>query len=172
MNKQKIFIIGLIAVVVILIILSFFVGGKDNESSTSSNEGDVIYANAQKESAAIKDNEKKEFTQIDINTYLDYYKSDEQTLVLIARPTCQYCMVAEPIIQNIMYEYDLNINYLNTDNFQGDDEATLVKSDDYFSEGFGTPMLLNIAGGRIINSVDGLTDKDHYISYLKENGYI
>lgn len=163
---------------IVILVMSFFVGSNDESSSKkgSGNEltedANVIIANAQKESSSVKDGEKKELSEIRMDTYLEYFNGSEDKIVLIARPTCQYCQVAEPIIQNVAFENDLDIYYLNTDNFEGEDEANLVRSDDFFSEGFGTPLLLVVKDGKIVNKVDGLTDKAHYIDFFKNTGFI
>lgn len=170
MNKKTYIIIGIVLLFV-LIILSAVVTKKE-ETTELSNDPDVIYENAQKESAAVKDNEKKEFTQINLDTYFEMYKNEANDIVLIARPTCGYCQIAEPIIQNVAYEYSLKINYLNTDNFENTEEQTLQNSDEHFSSGLGTPTLVIVGGGKIIDAVDGLVDKAHYIDFFKRNGFI
>ena len=69
-------------------------------------------------------------------------------------------------------KYNIDINYLNTDNFQDEDSQKLINSDSYFSEGFGTPLLLVIGDGSIKDRLDGLSDTKHYIEFLKKNGYV
>ena len=174
MDKKKTFIIVGVVLVIILLIAAMSIGEKKGSSTdvTTSNDASTIVANAQKESDAVKDDEKKEFTQIDVDKYLEYYKGEENTLILIARPTCHYCQIAEPIIQNIAYKYDININYLNTDEFKDDDQEKLVNSDDTFANGFGTPLLLVVSNNKIVDSVDGLTDNAHYTEFFKKCGYI
>ncbi len=172
--------IGLIILaIVIVFILAFAVGSKDNNQTASTNpeqeiyeDGNTIIANAKQESASVKDSEKKDFTQIDVSTYLEYLNGSEAKIILLARPTCGYCQIAEPIIQNVAYEYNIDINYLNIDNFQGSDQTDFVKSSEEFSEGYGTPFLFIVKDGGIIDSVDGLTDKSHYIQFFTKNGYI
>lgn len=177
-NKNILKWVFIISFVVILV-MSFFVGSNDESKSSKGNsnngvteDANVIIANAQKESSSIKDEEKKELAEIRMDTYLEYFNGSEDKIVLIARPTCQYCQVAEPIIQNVAFEHDLDISYLNTDNFEGEDETKLVKSDEFFSEGFGTPLLLVVKDGKIVNKVDGLTDKAHYTEFFKDTGFI
>ena len=175
MEKKKVFIsVGIILAVILLIACSTIreKTGTSNDLNNTSNDASTIVANAQKESNAVKDSEKKDFTQIDVDKYLDYYKGEENTLILIARPTCHYCQIAEPIIQNIAYKYDININYLNTDEFKDDDQEKLVNSDDTFTNGFGTPLLLVVSNNKIVDSVDGLTDNAHYTEFFKKYGYI
>lgn len=178
-KNQKTMIIVLIGAFIIILSFSFFVGndnsnnkGNSRTDTELSNDPNLIFENAKKESENVKDSEKNEFKEIDIDTYLEYYQGNENKLILIARPTCSYCQIAEPILKNIAYENNLEINYLNTDNFKDDDEAKLVKSDDFFNEGFGTPLLLVVKDKKIVDKIDGLTDKSHYIEFLKANNFI
>ena len=167
MNKKLLGITGVIVLVVLLIVSCSI-----NTGDKSSNTMESILTNATIESRNIKENEMKEFTSIDVNTYLNIYNGEQKTLVLVARPTCHYCQIAEPILHNIAYKYNININYLNTDNFQGEDSKKFIGSNEIFSNGFGTPMLLVVSDGKINNMVDGVTDTKHYVEFLKENKFI
>lgn len=174
-ENKKLITILVIILVLILIIICASIGGKKEDTTknaTSTENVEQTLTNAQKESEAVKDSEKKDFTQINIDKYLEYYAGSENTLILIARPTCHYCQIAEPIIQNIAYKYDIDINYLNTDNFSDDDQEKLIKSDKSFEEGFGTPLLLVVSNNKIVDKVDGLTDAAHYEEFFKKYGYI
>ena len=62
--------------------------------------------------------------------------------------------------------------YLNTDNFSGEDQNNFIASNEEFSTGYGTPMLLVVGNGTIKNQVDGLTDRTHYIAFLQLNEFI
>ena len=64
------------------------------------------------------------------------------------------------------------INYLNTDDFTEEDNNNLMASDEFFSSGYGTPILLYIKNNSIIDKVDGLTNSDGYIEFLRTNGFI
>ena len=171
-EKEKFFIIGIVIMMVVLLFVSCFVGGKKTEMSTKlSNDSDEVYENAQKESTSIKSSEKKDFIQIDVKSFITYLEGSEQKIVLVARPTCQFCQIAEPIIQHVAYKYDLDINYLDTDNFSDDDSDTFFNSNELFQDDFGTPTLLIVKDNDIVDSV-GLTDFAHYVDFFKKNGYI
>lgn len=174
MKNNKILVILGIVLAVILIIICSMVGTDSNNTKTDKvmEDGQTIVTNAQKESEAVKDEEKKEFTQINVDKYLEYYAGEENKIILVARPTCHYCQIAEPILQNISFKYNIEINYLNTDEFRDDDQTKFVNSDDTFKDGFGTPFLLIVSNNKIVSSVNGLTDEDHYISFFKTNGFI
>lgn len=169
MKKKTIGIIGVVALVIILLI-GATIKPKEKDNSLS-NSGDIL-TNAQIESQNVKENEQKEFTEISVSDYMNIYNGGEKALVLVARPTCGYCQIAEPILHNIAYKYDININYLNTDNFSEEDSSTFVNSNTQFAEGFGTPMLLVVSNSNINDIVDGLTDTAHYVEFLKKNGII
>ena len=172
-NKEVFAVIG---VIIVALILVFTLGSGDKKKKKKSlddtNVVDSILANAAKESASVKEEETKEFSSINVSELVDIYKGEESKIVLIARPTCHYCQIAEPILHNIAYKYDLDINYLNTDDFTEDDEKTFEEIDELFSQGIGTPLLLIVGNNKINDTVDGLTDTSHYISFFKENGFI
>lgn len=169
MNKKLLGIVGIVLIIGLLVISCLI--NPDKGKSSSEDMRQIIY-NAQEESQQVKEEEQKEFNEINIDEYLNKYNGEEKTLVLIGRPTCHYCQIAEPILHNIAYNYNITINYLNTDNFQNDDGRKLVESDSFFSKGFGTPLLLVVSNGNINDKINGLTDTKHYKEFLKENGYI
>ncbi len=175
MNKKKIFTIVGVVLFVAILICSMFVKtdgttfGKDKPLAQDASQ---VLENAQTESSKVEESEKGEFHQINIDTYLTYLNGEEAKLILIARPTCHYCQIAEPIIQKIIHDYNVEINYLNTDNFQGDDQANFINSNEAFKEGFGTPMLLLVQNNKIVDSIDGLTDTAHYLEFMKKYKFV
>lgn len=174
-KDKKIGTVIVVSLVAILLIVCCFIGKKDssisNFSKQSSSTSDTL-TNAQEESSVITDEDKKDFESIDVDQYIEFYNGSENKVVFIGRPTCSYCQIADPIVRKINKDYDLNIYYLNTDEFSGDDEATFVKSDEFLEEGYGTPMLFIVSNGEIVDKVDGLTDTAHYIEFLKTNNII
>lgn len=174
MKNKAIWIIGGIALAVILLIVSFSIKEENpgEDLSQYSAEVQTIIKNAQEESAAVTEEEKGEFTNISVAEYLELYQGEANTLVLLGRPTCTYCQIAEPIIRKIIKIYSLDIKYLNTDDFTEETQAQFVQSDELFYEGFGTPLLLLVGNGKISDIVDGLTDNAHYMQFLQDNGFI
>ena len=115
---------------------------------------------------------KKDFNDIDIDEYLDLYDGSKNSIVLFSRPTCGYCQIAEPILHHIAYQYKLTINHVNTDEMSSSDEKKLVESDDYFSDGFGTPLLVVVSNGEIVDMVSGLVDTENYVKFFTKHGFI
>lgn len=175
MDKKKINII--IAIVACVVVIGcFFATSNITKEGTGVQTGssDDITARAQQEAASVNDDERKEFTKAeDVDHYLNLYNAtDKKRLVLLASPTCGYCQIAQPILENIAFEYDLKIYYLDSSAFDGEDQSKFISSNEIFAEGFGTPMLLLVSDGKIHDSVDGLVDRAGYVEFFKRNGFI
>lgn len=179
-EKNKKIVIGLLSFVgiILLCFLCYFASvaatdkSGDTYSKNNTNEStENITYRAQEESNNVSEDEKKDFTDINVDKYIELYNSSEKSVVLFSRPTCGYCQIAEPILHNIAYKYDLNIYHVNTDEMNEDDYKKLSDTDQIFEQ-LGTPMLAVVSEGKILNTVDGLTDTEHYVDFLKENGFI
>lgn len=168
--NRKVFVV----VSVILIILLLIVSGSINSTDENvlSDNLDEIIENAQNEAAIIKESEKKEFKEINLEEYLTRYNNEEKSIVLLGKPTCQYCQIVEPILSNIAYNYDLDIYYLDIDKLNEEDTQKLMESNEFLKNNYGTPILVIISNKNIDDKVDGLTDKGHYIEFFKENKFI
>lgn len=162
---------------ILLIVIAFAASNNKTENYKEQTEQeqlseDDLYEVAVKNSAEVKDDERKSPNQINVDEYLEMYKSSGKKIVLFSRPTCQYCQIATPIIESIIYEYKVDINYINTDELGDDGSAEIVKSDEYFSEGYGTPLLLVVGDGEIKDKIEGLTTKKGYLDFLKKQGFV
>lgn len=163
----------LASVLVIVCLFSFFVSlDVYDENDNASNSANDILAKAEEDSSKIKEEETKEFIEISMDQYLEFYNGSNQSIVLISRPSCSYCQIAEPILKNISYEYNVDINCLNTDDFSSEDKVKLAESDEYFEEGLNTPLLLIVSNGKIIDKVAGLVDKASYIDFFEAHEVI
>lgn len=169
MKKNNFVIIGVIALI-LLILISFTIG--NNGEKELSRESQNIVDQATKEVERLKVEDKKDLTTITADEYLEYYNGDTPTLILLSKPTCEYCLLAEPILEYIAYRYDLDIKYINIEGISAEDQYKIAESDERYSEGFGTPNLLVVGGGKTIDVVDGLDVLDQYVEFLKKNNFI
>lgn len=174
--NQKNLITGIvIALLVVSLILICVFGStstkyqkSSEESIESTTEGNSVLEQAQKESEEIKEDERTAPKTISVDDYLDLYKSDETSLVLISKESCGYCQIAVPIIENIIYTDGVEINHVDVGNMSDDDTAKLIGSDDYFSEGYGTPLILAVGENSIKDKIEGLTTKEGYKEFFKK----
>lgn len=146
-----------------------------NENHTNSNGNTNITEDDNSSndiSSDIPEDEQKDLHEISIDDYLSLKDGEDKAIIYIARPTCYYCTQQEPIMKNIVFEKDITVNYLDTDKLDDDGQAKLIKSDDYFSEGYGTPITLIVQDGKIIDKSEGLTSKDALLELFKKHDFI
>lgn len=164
-------IVGL-AVLAIVIILSICINpnsGKylENNTGNATNTGSPASG-----SSDIPEDKRKELTSISIDEYLEKLKGEEAAVIYIGRPTCGHCVAQKPIMENIAFEYDVTINYLNTDELDEEGINKLISSNDYFSEGFGTPLTLVVKNNEIVDKAVGETSKADMVDMFKNNSII
>ena len=168
-NKNILFTIIIVVSFLLLIIISFTIN--DNKQELLSDDQNVILANAEQESSSINSKKMKQHIEINIDTFFKYYNKNKEKIILFARPSCHYCEIAEPIIKNLAYEYNLNIYAINTETITEEEKNKLLETNDFFKS-LGTPTLIIVKNGTILDSINGLTDRAHYKKLLKDNNYI
>lgn len=180
MNDKKKEQIKTATIIILLLIIvfggSYFASEIKSNKNTSSNN---TTTNDQKDTTTdgdddteISEDKQAELNSIDIDKYLSLKKGSDKSIIYISRPTCHYCQQEDPIIKNIVYETNITVNYLNTDELDEDGNSKLIKSDDYFSEGYGTPLILVVQKNKIVDKIEGLTSKDNIVSFFKKYDFI
>ena len=107
--------------------------------------------------------------KISCNQYQELTKSEEKSIILIARPTCGHCVNFIPILEEIVEEYSLTINYFNTDALSKEEITAFYNSSELFqSENFGTPTLIVVKDGNIIRYRIGQMEKEAAVKLLKK----
>lgn len=184
MKKETIEKIKSATIVVLVLVIvfgaSYFASElqeSDNNSTTttsSTNNSSNSSSDTTSTSSDIPEDEQGDLNEIDIDEYLDLKEGSKASIIYVARPTCHYCQEMEPIVKNIVYEYGVTVNYLNTDELDDEGQAEFVKSDDYFDEqgGYGTPMLIIVKDDEFVDVLEGLSDKDTVVDFFKDNGLI
>lgn len=119
----------------------------------------------------IPEDEQKELTLIGIDDYLNLKAGSNLAIIYIARPTCTFCTKEEPIVKNLVYLYDLQVNYLNTDELDEESFTKLIESDEYFKSGLGTPLILLVKDNKIVDKAPGYHTKSELISFFEKNGF-
>ena len=152
-KKMAIILIGSVVLIGLFIGLIVLLSSSSNERKKSNIEESIIDT-ATRESNSIDDKEKKDFIIIDVDKYLEILNGDELSVVIVGRSGCEYCQIAEPILQKISKDYDLDINYLSVDTFDKEDNDRFLESDSYFKEkgGVATPTILIIEDKEIIKN--------------------
>ena len=126
------------------------------------------------EPETFSEEEQAELKNVTVDDYLALKAGSDVSVIYIARPTCSHCVTQTPRMKYIKYKYGVEINYLNTDEFNedGTDYDKLVASDSFFDEGFGTPTILIVQNDKIIDSVSGESDISDVVELFKTHGLI
>lgn len=111
------------------------------------------------------------FKEVTLNQYISLLNGSEKSIILVARPTCHYCVQFTPILKQAKDDLKLTINYVNTDNFSSDDWNTFNNSNDYLkTEDWGTPLILIVQNGSVVDSNNGYVELDTIKAFFTKNG--
>ncbi len=145
---------------------------KNNSSSNNNPSSDNNGNNTNNSNDSGYGKEQKEHKNINIDEYLSLKKGSNLSIIYIARPTCSYCVKQSPILKNVAYLYNLEVNYLNTDELDQEGFNKLAQSDEYFQGRWGTPTILLVKDDKIVSMSNGYRSKDALVTFFKENGLI
>lgn len=166
--NNMITIVMAVIVVVAIIVSCLVTSSKGNYNSNTNQNGSNYGSSVEEESSKIKDSEKKDLTSINIDEYLSLLDGSEAAVIYIGRPTCSHCQIQKPIMEHIVYKYDVKIHYLNTDELDDDGISKLQSSDEYFSEGWGTPLTLVVKDGSIKDKASGESSTTDLVEMFKK----
>lgn len=109
---------------------------------------------------------------IDYEEYTDLIKEDKLNVVVVGQSTCQYCIRAKLILNQIVEEKEIDINYFNVSYLEEKDVEGFESSLDIFKSEWGTPTTLIVRNGKVVASLTSLVSKTEYINFFKANGVI
>ena len=110
---------------------------------------------------------------VDYSGYKKILKSDKASILVVGQTTCSYCIKSKPILNEIVDSNNITINYINVNKLSEEESEKFKNSLDYLrDEQWGTPLTLIIKDGKVIDSANGLLDKDGYVELFKKNGII
>jgi predicted bacteriocin transport accessory protein len=114
------------------------------------------------------------YNNVDLKELAEVFKSNELSLIYIARPTCGHCQEFSPILEKATKEYDLTINYINIDTLTTNEQQEEYMSIHGFlkSSGFSTPTLLAVKQGGIFDLIIGAVDEGTLKEFLIKNDFI
>lgn len=159
----------LIVVAIALVIAALFI---PYESKKGEQDPQKLTAFACSDTSENQENDTK-LTKISCSKYQELTQSDVESLILIARPTCSYCLKFIPILEEIVEEYGITVNYFDTDALSETEVSEFYNSAELFkSNEFGTPTLMITKNGEIIKYSVGYSEKEETVEWLKEAGII
>ena len=116
----------------------------------------------------------EELTDIKMTDYRELLSSDEVSLIYLASPSCGYCRQQEPIMKDLVREYDFEVNYLNTNSINNTDADELyslygsVQEERYGVDGLRTPTILIVQNGKLLDMQLGNIELDGLVKLLEK----
>lgn len=120
----------------------------------------------------------KYFKNITFNEAEEIIKDDNINIIYWAQPSCTYCKAFTPIVKEVSYDQKVMFNYLNASLLSDDEYATIITlageyNEEYSTKGLGTPAILIVQDGKIINIQSGaMSSASEVVEYLKTNNII
>lgn len=164
LNKILICLYALIAILVInTTILLVKDGGTTKTESDSETSENVDY-------------DVSMFTSVTADTLGDNVSGDTAKIVYIGRDSCGYCVQFLPVLQQAQEDYDYETLYLDittvTTTEQQDKILAFDNEEKFLEENFGgTPMVLLMKDGKLVDTWIGYAEYSEYSAWLEENGF-
>lgn len=110
------------------------------------------------------------FTEISYAEYESKMAEQKPFLVSLVQDGCGYCDMFKPVLEEVSNEYKIPIYYINLTNLSSEENSSLASSNSYLKKNkWGTPTTLFMYGDVVVDSLGGYTEKDAFVSFVKEN---
>jgi len=107
--------------------------------------------------------------QITYDEYKKMVDNGDAFIVIIEREGCTYCQQYMPIVEEVVKEKKISINYIDTDKLTEEEFNELSNTNKYLKKNkWGTPTTLFMLGDRIVDSIGGYVDKDSVLKFLND----
>lgn len=103
--------------------------------------------------------------------YIKSFRGEQPTVVFIWSPNCSWCVKFEPIMNEVINEYNLNIISLDIDQFTQTDYALLALTDAQFKK-IGTPEVAIVSNNKVQAINNGYVEKQALVDFFKSNQII
>ena len=154
-NTEMIRMIGVCAALVVLVGLTFVVGltAKKDKYTYQTHVG---------------------IKETSVADYLKIISKNDTSIIYIGRPGCGYCQMFQPILEEVLKQYKIGVEYVNIENISSQEEwDSFENSNEYLKAGeWGTPTLIVYKDKKIVKVNPGYVEKDNLIAFFKESGII
>lgn len=107
---------------------------------------------------------------------LDYKSAacgEQKKIVYVMKTGCTYCEKIEPIKNEIIDKYKLNVLEIDTAEFDNTTINEFINTNDFLKKGeWGTPLFMIVENGKVIETLIGYKEKPALIEFFKKNGLI
>lgn len=105
-----------------------------------------------------------------VNKFNKYYNSKERKIIYYASPTCSWCSLETPILEELAEKYELDYYYVDSSKLSTNQRNEVLKKLD--REKHSTPLTAIVENGKLIDIVVGYVEKNEYVKFLVKNGLL
>lgn len=98
--------------------------------------------------------------------------SKELNLLFLGKPTCSYCVMLQPLMDNLSEKYDFDYTYVNVNKLTDSQFNKTASKLNIDTENFGTPYLAIVKDGKKVAEQPGYVEEDDLFNFLQNNGII
>ena len=112
--------------------------------------------------------------EISVSEYMKIIDEEDTSLIYIARPTCSYCQMFEPVLTSVLEKYKIGVEYIDISAIATQEEwDKFYNSNEFLSAGeWGTPTLLIYKDKKILDINSGYVEEEDLVKFLKDNKLI
>lgn len=153
-------------VVIIILILIIIFGGSYVASELSYYKKNFNDINNEIEISDI-------FNNININKYKELLIGDSISLIYIGRDDCEFSKAENVVLEEIISEYGIIVNYIDLNQLDDDEFEFLYSSYENFIEnGIATPTMMLVKNNEVVMFKKGYTSKEDLIQLFRDNNFI
>lgn len=139
---------GVVVVLAGLFIISENTGDRSNDK-TANKQQETTQTNSLLEEGQVLDEERMKPTEsISMDDFKSLIKKKTTTVVMLAQDGCYWCQQQKPILESLMYEYNLDVKYLDVNKITEEEYDYLVGLHEDL-ENFGTPTFISIQNKKV-----------------------
>jgi predicted bacteriocin transport accessory protein len=110
-----------------------------------------------------------QFNNVSYAEYKALFEGDTLEFVYVGRAGCGYCQATVPLLVQIQEEENIVFNYLDTDTMTETDFGDISNTAEVFAGEWGTPTMLAIYNGEVVEVVSGYTEIENLRTFVENS---
>ena len=107
-----------------------------------------------------------------VSSFHNAFAGADAKLIYIGRPTCGFCNLVNPTIEEFAEKYNLDYLYINSDQLSKTKLNKILDKLDVAYATFGTPYFAIVANNGVIASHPGYGPEEELFAFLQQNNLI
>lgn len=150
-NKEIVRGIMIFIAVILALVLLFFVSeniGDRSADKSGAGQQQVETNPLLEEGQVLDENKMKSAEKITMDDLKALLKKKTTSVVMLAQDSCYWCQQQKPILESLMYEYDLDVKYLDVSLLSEEDYLYLTELHEDLEE-LGTPTFISVQNKKV-----------------------